>query len=529
MKTTWPRSAIPLLFLAVATSTIAAPRCVRTCRETYQTCRRGCAGLQGTDRHRCVVRCGDTSGCPPGGARIRTLAYVVTTCEEQHSQLTGKQELFVRRGDCDPVKVREYSYSRPVVDPFPLVDLCPLFGALRWGNTSPIVGVFQRLGVPPDGSRVVFETARNGSPVTPEPLPVPEDEQGIFSVSARADELPRRVGDVSREPSAFPGIPSVLTIPFFVFTPDGKTIVFPDRGPGPDGRDAVQIASLDITNGTRRTLTRLPFAKPPSAFGGVVFPPQAQGGPSCVNAATDQAVSFFTTVSPDADHPRATFFQIGLDGTGLRALELGGDAGERGFPAFQVIGHNRDLATFETDGTPKNRPSPIGGPLGAGNSPHPFELFIRLNHGSDFVQITHLGRSDTGQEGVTTDGRIIFHASANDTGPDTCQLFSVGPFGGPIRQLTHFTPSGTDAYGCYYGPPSFGCVIDLAEQDPVTKTIVFYSTCDPFGTNPNGGQLFAMRPDGSGLRQLTQARGVTGTSVQLPGPFAHAGGQSHCQ
>jgi hypothetical protein len=28
------------------------------------------------------------------------------------------------------------------------------------------------------------------------------------------------------------------------------------------------------------------------------------------------------------------------------------------------------------------------------------------------------------------------------------------------------------------------------------------------GTNPAGNQLFAMRPDGSGLRQITQARGV---------------------
>jgi hypothetical protein len=31
---------------------------------------------------------------------------------------------------------------------------------------------------------------------------------------------------------------------------------------------------------------------------------------------------------------------------------------------------------------------------------------------------------------------------------------------------------------------------------------------DPLGRNPNGLQLFAMQPDGSGLRQLTDARGV---------------------
>jgi len=27
--------------------------------------------------------------------------------------------------------------------------------------------------------------------------------------------------------------------------------------------------------------------------------------------------------------------------------------------------------------------------------------------------------------------------------------------------------------------------------------------CDPFGTSPGGGQVFATRPAGSGLRQLT--------------------------
>jgi len=56
---------------------------------------------------------------------------------------------------------------------------------------------------------------------------------------------------------------------------------------------------------------------------------------------------------------------------------------------------------------------------------------------------------------------------------------------------------------------------------------VFHSGCDPFGTNPTGGQAFAMRPDGRGLRQLTFARGMVegadgSLSVELPGPFAVA-------
>ena len=65
-------------------------------------------------------------------------------------------------------------------------------------------------------------------------------------------------------------------------------------------------------------------------------------------------------------------------------------------------------------------------------------------------------------------------------------------------------------------------------QDPVTRTLVFYSSCDPLGTNPFGGQLFAMRPDGSGLRQLTDTPGLVieadGTvDTTLPGPFWYSG------
>jgi hypothetical protein len=56
---------------------------------------------------------------------------------------------------------------------------------------------------------------------------------------------------------------------------------------------------------------------------------------------------------------------------------------------------------------------------------------------------------------------------------------------------------------------------------------MFYSMCDPLGTNPDGGQLFAMRADGTSLRQLTHVRGAVteadGTvDVELLGPWTHA-------
>jgi hypothetical protein len=57
--------------------------------------------------------------------------------------------------------------------------------------------------------------------------------------------------------------------------------------------------------------------------------------------------------------------------------------------------------------------------------------------------------------------------------------------------------------------------------------VVFLSSCDPLGTNPFGEQIFAVRSDGSGLRQLTAMRGMEvdadGTvRVELPGPFAYS-------
>jgi hypothetical protein len=71
----------------------------------------------------------------------------------------------------------------------------------------------------------------------------------------------------------------------------------------------------------------------------------------------------------------------------------------------------------------------------------------------------------------------------------------------------------------------------------MTGTIVFDSTLDalklrpgaPFGT---ADQIFAIRPDGSGLRQLTE--GPTGThfpntvgvGVEQPGPYAYSGASS---
>jgi len=53
-----------------------------------------------------------------------------------------------------------------------------------------------------------------------------------------------------------------------------------------------------------------------------------------------------------------------------------------------------------------------------------------------------------------------------------------------------------------------------------------YSDCDPFGTAPNGLQVFAMSFDGR-LGRLTHTAGVRATDgaldIEFPGPAARGG------
>jgi hypothetical protein len=154
-----------------------------------------------------------------------------------------------------------------------------------------------------------------------------------------------------------------------------------------------------------------------------------------------------------------------------------------------------------------------------------------LIDGKNLVQLTNLGRSDTGfQGGFITRGRVLFTGSANPSGgnpAEICQLFSVSKHGGDLRQLTHLPSDGRPSNGCAFAFETACSISPLfMAMDPITGTVLFTSSCDPVGRNPFGDQLFAMRPDGTGLRQLTNVRGMTtdpdGTvHVQLPGPVAY--------
>ena len=142
------------------------------------------------------VACAARSTCTAPRARIRTLAYVLTECTaDAQGRSSLKQTLLIRRGNCDPVQVMEAGPSTPVLDSS---GQCRSLGLGRNGAdlVARNVGVFQSVGVVPDGSGVVFDVTKQFSQtaLTPEP-----PKEGIFFVRADGSGL-RELGPPSRVP-----------------------------------------------------------------------------------------------------------------------------------------------------------------------------------------------------------------------------------------------------------------------------------------------------------------------------------------
>jgi hypothetical protein len=206
-------------------------------------------------------------------------------------------------------------------------------------------------------------------------------------------------------------------------------------------------------------------------------------------------------------------FAVNLDGSNFRILPLPeAAAGSRIDPRFGIVGGG--AIHPETRGLPDGT----------------VELFVRSRNGN-LLQLTNYGGTDLRNEAATPDGsRILFITSADPLGENpsrNCQLFSINSLAGGLRQLTHFREVEHATSQCNFTLPRSGCGISTTFLDRVTHEIVFYSSCDPFGTNPSGGQMFGMRPDGRGLRQLTATKGLVidpdGTvTAELPGPFRYS-------
>jgi hypothetical protein len=357
-------------------------------------------------------------------------------------------------------------------------ELCRTYGAGRSGEAASASGRFQRLAVLPDGSGVVFE-ARTGFSVSPGP---PPPKEGFFFARATGRGL-RPLGPASRV--------QVSSNDFFPVSPDGRQVALIDLGPfDAAGDEAPQMVVLDLRSGRRRQLTHQSF--------------------------TDLCCQRFLDSRTITYHSGAGTFRVKTNGTS-EPEEIPDPVlveGARVVTQFTVTGPRPQLLYVNFN----DRPAVNGGSVS--------EMFL-LN-GKGLLQLTDFGRNDTFQlGGFIAGGRILFPASPDLHGGNpgnVCQLFSIDTFGAHLRQLTHLPWDGRPATGCTAAVT--GCGISAFFLDRITGTVLFASSCDPVGANPFGEQVFAMRPDGTGLRQLTNARGMTTDSdgtihVELPGPFAY--------
>jgi hypothetical protein len=406
----------------------------------------------------------------------------------------------------------------PPIAEQPFAGLCKLWGQSQNGPFSVLLGVFQRLGMSPDGSVLVFEVTDDFSNVSDKQ--VPPDQEGIFVVHSDGSHL-RRIGDASRNPCFRFDFASGRGDweAVFPFNAGGSIITFTDFGPGPDG-DAVQIFTMDAATGQRHQVTRLPDVDPPRGMAPTSYP----------SFVDDQTIAFFSYVNPvikgeelNPENKRRIFTVKTSDPDSLQVVPFFAEPGNAAkiVKAFQISGPEPAARTLLVDGVPEN---------GEGNSGYVIQEGFVLDE-ERVLQLTNFGRSDTSNVITSADRRrVLFIASADPFGANPsngCQLFSIDRNGADLRQLTDFDVGEPSAGGCWVAGEPPGCLIisGTIGQDPITGSILFDSTCDPFGDNPNGSQTFALRPDGTGLRQVTDTLGFVeeadGTvTVELPGPGA---------
>jgi hypothetical protein len=508
-------AAIVVLHLLGARTAGAA--CQSTCTRELADCKRTCSG-RGQLRRDCRTACAERTSCASPRAGVRTMSYVLTECTTDASgtAISARQALMVRRGNCDPVAVHEIALT-PLGSAW--ADICRSFSLRRSGDYSVEHGVFHRTAVLPNGAGVVFEVTNELSTV-PQLTPEPPDE-GIFVVRADGSGR-RRLGPASAMPTfavANGNVAAAGTQLSFAVSPDGRIIAFSDLGP--DGETS-QIFVLDVATGARTQVTSLPAS--PDAVKPVL---------SCLTFLNDRTLGFcIREYVPANDIFLITAgFTVRTDGSRFAEVPSVALPGAEVIPKFGVAGGRKIGMTVvffpaeHVDHYPEFDDIPIVE-----------ELF--LVDAENVVQLTDFGRSDTarsGRGGVVAGGRVFFGASADPFGMypgQHCQIFSINTRGEPasLRQLTQLhDPDGrASEVGCFnsiYDADTSACSIERYFADRRTGAVTFTSNCDPVGRNPHGFQIFNMRADGSGLRQLTDARGIAtdadGTvHVELPGPVS---------
>ena len=516
------------------------------CRRCNGTCRRDIARCMATEcegvgPEACRRR------CKP--APIRTLAYALSECREDAGQsFVGRQQLRIRQGDREPITVAEFGPSNAIPDP---VGFCRAYAGTGFGTESVLMFPLQRLGVSPDGSAVVFEV-NDQSPFF-HSIALRPEENGIFFVRADGSQPPRRLGPPSRDPSfrvppGFGQVPlrpgedvgylnEVTTFsPPIAFSPNGRRIAFTDLGPGPAGEETVQIVVLDLVTGERTLATRLPAGTAPNNYRGAA--PFLLT--CCPRFIDDGTVLFQTFTDPVIDsvhlNPEHDFavFTVRIDGSGLKAVPKPAiPTDSHVVPTFGVFGPGTNLIRVAVPEKNTGRFFPC-------QSFPVTEIF--LEGGKKLLQLTKFGRLDTFAGFVDARRRRAFFVGSADplkTNPhESCQIFSIDTVGRGLRQITHFDLGYfVHLPGCFLsaGGVGYGYYRTIS-QDAVTKAVIFNTAQDPLHLGArradptvysySDDQIFAVRPDGTGLRQLTDAAGFTtgpdgSIRVELPGPFAY--------
>ena len=493
---------------------IGEASCEGSCVKRMASCRAArCPDAIGKDRQHCRDVCRAVTGCAAGAARIRTIATVINECRARGGMWTARQRLEIRRGDCPPVTVITVEANEPAVDG----GACTIYGQFPQGAAAMSVGALEGVAVSRDGNTVVFQVTDDfiGRLAVPSPG-FTLAEEGIFVVRSDGSDL-HRIADQSREPpfAVRPspdlglGPISIVNWNGFDFSPDGKAIVFVDRGRGSDGSEAPQLFTLDPVTGARRQLTTFTAS---SVGAGEANSLDIQG-----LFLDDRRIGAF--VFDPVEGPR--IFTIARDGTDIRFFEDPSPIpGAVVVPDFALIGVAS--AVFSLAFPDRVTDQPRRGLIR--------EIFVR--NGEKTLQLTNYGRSDTSFPTRLRGGRqVVFRASADPIGRNrqhVSQLFRIDQLGGHVRQLTRFGPSATGLTDCT-GTPMARCRLLInvpTKQDPLTRTLLFDSSCDPLGLGAATQQLYAVRPNGTGLRQLTNYRGLTcedgAVSVELPGPIAYS-------
>ncbi len=430
-----------------------------------------------------LTGCGGGGDSPPAVAN--TAVYLLTSCRQAGAAMTIQQDLRVLVNETETVTV----FSVGPLGPFAGVG-CGLNGFNRW-VFNPRYGPVQRFGITSDGSGVAFDLT-DEFVVEGQGL-LPLGDRGIYYVRTDGSGL-QRLGPASRSPAWWlvSGFGYYATN-WLSFDPTGQQFAYVDLGPDDADHEAAQVFVRGLTPGDAAQVTRMPAHDDPVQTPEIAWPYFIDGG-----------TILFGRFS--ADSVVETWMTTDLAGTvsEVPTVSLGG-----GYvvPTFQIVGEDWIGLTVSMPGEPL---------VPHGTFPIT-EVFVV--DGSNVLQLTSFRRTDTAPGPPyysARDQRVYFSASANPLGKnptENCQLFSIDPLGGHLRQLTFFSEGSSHATnGCFAGRRGYGCQVHRASQQPNTGTLLFKSSCDPRGQNLNGWQLFAMQPDGSNLRQVTNASGY----VRLP-------------